>query len=368
MPMGVLYQLLHQAYKLRWSAPKTNTRLSRLFGITHPHINAGTHISMDFLYPYSTGHESLRDNYVVRLWVLHLLARFFPHFLFFKTKALAPGQIRLRVPFKAFKLRYRAIANRQPNPRLCSPNLCVDRLTPAEHKLLMYLFISKQVVLTYRLVELSAQNKRSVSHCTLLTAIFLDLTGRVLRANWVQGRMVFPQQADQFSLHLVSSQDLGPKSNHRKPALITIAPRSTEWLAARQPGLRALMNAPERPTFDDNTQVDSKQHPTFHRYTLSGQGLDHSLTTPVRGLLNKLYNKGRTPRNKQIYRTGVFWCLWLTILTIVGPFYVFYGFTFMYTHLYIFPLAILARAALVALGRFFNLTAKQLWLRLYNLC
>lgn len=121
-----------------------------------------------------------------------------------------------------------------------------------------------------------------------------------------------------------------------------------------------MMNPKEKVIPVDDTVVDPHQQPSFHRYTLSGQGLDHSLTTPVRGLLNKLYNKGRTPRNKQIYRTGVFWCLWLTIITIVGPFYVFYGFTFIYTHLYIFPLAILGRLALVALGRFFNVTAKQL--------
>lgn len=47
-------------------------------------------------------------------------------------------------------------------------------------------------------------------------------------------------------------------------------------------------------------------HAAFHRYTLSQAGINQGAVTPVRGFFNALYNKGRTPRNKQIYRTGVF--------------------------------------------------------------
>lgn len=47
-------------------------------------------------------------------------------------------------------------------------------------------------------------------------------------------------------------------------------------------------------------------HAAFHRYTVSNAGVNQGSVTPVRGFFNALYNKGRTPRNKQIYRTGVF--------------------------------------------------------------
>ena len=50
--------------------------------------------------------------------------------------------------------------------------------------------------------------------------------------------------------------------------------------------------------------------------------------------LNKIYNKGKFARNKQIYRTGVIWCLWLTILTICAPFYYFYSFNFIFTYIW----------------------------------
>lgn len=50
---------------------------------------------------------------------------------------------------------------------------------------------------------------------------------------------------------------------------------------------------------------------------------------------NKLYNKGRYSRNKQTYRTGVIWCLWLTVVSVAGSFYYFYSFTFKFTYLWI---------------------------------
>lgn len=65
--MGILYQVLHQAYKLRHTGPKTPSRLARFFGAVPTEFHAGTHISLDFLFPYSAGHESLRNNYVIRL-------------------------------------------------------------------------------------------------------------------------------------------------------------------------------------------------------------------------------------------------------------------------------------------------------------
>lgn len=116
--MRVLYQLMHQGYKLRAKTPKTPAQLARLPGATEgllkPH--AGTHISLDFLYPYSAGHESSRTHHVARATPLDLLVRFAPDFLFFQNKEVSPAQSVIRVSFKTFKLRYRGAALTGLNP------------------------------------------------------------------------------------------------------------------------------------------------------------------------------------------------------------------------------------------------------------
>jgi len=43
---------------------------------------------------------------------------------------------------------------------------------------------------------------------------------------------------------------------------------------------------------------------------------------------NKIFNKSRYSRNRQLYRTGVYWCLWLNILIVYGLFFIFYRLTF----------------------------------------
>jgi hypothetical protein len=43
---------------------------------------------------------------------------------------------------------------------------------------------------------------------------------------------------------------------------------------------------------------------------------------------NRIFNKSRYSRNRQLYRTGVYWCLWLNVLIVYGLFFVFYRFTF----------------------------------------
>lgn len=43
---------------------------------------------------------------------------------------------------------------------------------------------------------------------------------------------------------------------------------------------------------------------------------------------NKIFNKGRYSRNRQIYRTGVYMILWLNILVIVSIYFLFYRFVF----------------------------------------
>lgn len=51
---------------------------------------------------------------------------------------------------------------------------------------------------------------------------------------------------------------------------------------------------------------------------------------------NEIYNKSRYSRNRQTYRTGVFWCIWLTVLTVIGLYFYFYVFLIKFTYAWIF--------------------------------
>lgn len=48
---------------------------------------------------------------------------------------------------------------------------------------------------------------------------------------------------------------------------------------------------------------------------------------------NKIFNKGRYSRNRQTYRTGFYWCLWINIFVIYGLHYLCYRFTFTFGYL-----------------------------------
>lgn len=54
---------------------------------------------------------------------------------------------------------------------------------------------------------------------------------------------------------------------------------------------------------------------------------------------NKIFNKGRYSRNRQTYRTGFYWCLWVNIFAIYGLHYLCYRFTFAFGYLWL-PLII----------------------------
>jgi hypothetical protein len=49
---------------------------------------------------------------------------------------------------------------------------------------------------------------------------------------------------------------------------------------------------------------------------------------------NKVFNKGRYSRNRQIYRTGVYWCLYINIIAMVGLYFWFYRFTINYGYVW----------------------------------
>lgn len=42
----------------------------------------------------------------------------------------------------------------------------------------------------------------------------------------------------------------------------------------------------------------------------------------------KIFNKGRYSRNRQLYKTGVYFCLYINILAIYAIYFLFYRFTF----------------------------------------
>jgi len=49
---------------------------------------------------------------------------------------------------------------------------------------------------------------------------------------------------------------------------------------------------------------------------------------------NRVYNKGRYSRTRQNYRTGVYMCVYLSLTTIFGLYFIFYRFSFSFTHLW----------------------------------
>lgn len=51
---------------------------------------------------------------------------------------------------------------------------------------------------------------------------------------------------------------------------------------------------------------------------------------------NKIFNKSRYSRNRQLYRTGVYWCFWVSIFLGWGLYFIFYRYTLNFGHLWWF--------------------------------
>lgn len=49
---------------------------------------------------------------------------------------------------------------------------------------------------------------------------------------------------------------------------------------------------------------------------------------------NKIFNKGRYSRNRQYYRTGVYWCLYVNIVAVIGIYFWFYRFNMNFGYLW----------------------------------
>lgn len=77
---------------------------------------------------------------------------------------------------------------------------------------------------------------------------------------------------------------------------------------------------------------------------------------------NKVFNKSRYSRNRQLYRTGFYWCLWLNIMVVYGLYFFFYRFSFSfgYLGLGLIVLALSFVFARACQSKFYN--PKNLWL------
>nr|YP_010632215.1 ymf67 [Cryptocaryon irritans]WBP62331.1 ymf67 [Cryptocaryon irritans] len=49
---------------------------------------------------------------------------------------------------------------------------------------------------------------------------------------------------------------------------------------------------------------------------------------------NRIFNKGRYSRNRQNYRTGFYWCLYVNIIAVFGIYFFFYRFTFNFGYIW----------------------------------
>lgn len=51
--------------------------------------------------------------------------------------------------------------------------------------------------------------------------------------------------------------------------------------------------------------------------------------------VSKIFNKGRYSRNRQNYRTGLYWCLYINIIIILSLYLYFYRFIFSFTYFWL---------------------------------
>ena len=68
--------------------------------------------------------------------------------------------------------------------------------------------------------------------------------------------------------------------------------------------------------------------------------------------------KSYTMRSRQFYRSGVLWCLALTALAVLGPQYLFYGFTFLFSYWWALAALLVLRSLGLTLWRLLPIATK----------
>lgn len=74
----------------------------------------------------------------------------------------------------------------------------------------------------------------------------------------------------------------------------------------------------------------------FNKFLKSLTSQNDCLNMTIRK--TKSFNKSRYSRNRQYYRTGVYWCLWLNIILVFALYYAFYRYTLKFGYVFIYYL------------------------------
>lgn len=87
----------------------------------------------------------------------------------------------------------------------------------------------------------------------------------------------------------------------------------------------------------------------------------------------RIFNKSRYSRNRQLYRTGVYWCLWLNIIIVYGLYFIFYHFTFNFSYIWWFCLIlfysmIFSKILKYKFYKFYNIISEYKYLIKWYIC
>ena len=81
---------------------------------------------------------------------------------------------------------------------------------------------------------------------------------------------------------------------------------------------------------------------------------------------NRIFNKSRYSRNRQLYRTGVFWCLWLNIIIVYGLYFFFYRFTLNFGYMWLLLFIFFSSFILSRIFQSKLYSLSNLYLEFYN--
>ena len=113
----------------------------------------------------------------------------------------------------------------------------------------------------------------------------------------------------------------------------------------KSPFIYLDLTKPLLPLIDNKNLVDSNyisQKFEFNKFSLN-----------ISAVTNDHFSaKSFTMRSRQFYRTGVFWCLALTALTVLGPYYLFYGFAFILIFYFFYNIFFIIRSAILKIWKF----------------
>ena len=81
---------------------------------------------------------------------------------------------------------------------------------------------------------------------------------------------------------------------------------------------------------------------------------------------NRIFNKSRYSRNRQLYRTGFYWCLWLNIIVVYGLYYYFYRFTLNFGYMWVLLFIFFSSFILSRVFQFKLYSLSNILLEFYN--